>query len=482
MAGKERLLRAGASLVVAAAALLVFGASSASGFGFVTAWDTEGSAVATDAAGNVYTTRSNLVQKFAPDGTLITQWGSEGAGPGQFANPGAVATDAAGDVYVADNGNGRIQKFSADGTYLSEFGNGTFAGTEGITVDPAGNTYLADTSSATVYKYDPSGALLGELGAGGGSDPGQFSFPRGIASDTAGNVYVADDGNNRVQKFAPDGTFLLQWGSEGTGDGQFSNGAEILDTDPFGNVYVVDADFTSVARIMKFTQDGVFLDKWGELGTADTEFYRPEGIAADDFGNVYIADFLGRVKKYGEVPPPVSGETVNLDLLKGKVTTKCKGEPTFTPLQETEQIDIGCQVDTTKGKVELVSATGKGAKTQSGDYSDGTFKVQQKQGKPEVTLTLTGKLDCPGGRPTAEKPGKGGGRSLFGSSNAATTTRGNNGAGTVRGKTAYELTDTCDGTTEVIVKKGTVKFEDFVSDRTVTVQAGDSYETEPRGN
>jgi DNA-binding beta-propeller fold protein YncE len=43
----------------------------------------------------------------------LMQWGSYGAGNGQFRNPYGVATDAAGNVYVADIGNHRIQKFGA---------------------------------------------------------------------------------------------------------------------------------------------------------------------------------------------------------------------------------------------------------------------------------------------------------------------------------------------------------------------------------
>ncbi|MBZ0266894.1 hypothetical protein K8I85_01955 [bacterium] len=46
---------------------------------------------------------------------LISEWGSEGSGPGQFQDPRAVAVDASGNVFVADTGNDRIQKFGEGG-------------------------------------------------------------------------------------------------------------------------------------------------------------------------------------------------------------------------------------------------------------------------------------------------------------------------------------------------------------------------------
>jgi DNA-binding beta-propeller fold protein YncE len=69
--------------------------------------------VATDDAGDVYVSdiTNNRIQKFTGSGTYLTQWGSFGAGEGQFSSPYCVATDDAGDVYVADYSNSRVQKF-----------------------------------------------------------------------------------------------------------------------------------------------------------------------------------------------------------------------------------------------------------------------------------------------------------------------------------------------------------------------------------
>src|SRR5262245_26383458 len=54
------------------------------------------------------------------------KWGIPGSGPGQFNNPYDVAVDPAGFVLVADGLNNRVQKFTLDGTYVTQWGsNGT---------------------------------------------------------------------------------------------------------------------------------------------------------------------------------------------------------------------------------------------------------------------------------------------------------------------------------------------------------------------
>jgi hypothetical protein len=54
---------------------------------------------------------NHRVQKFDADGTFLTSFGMEGSGPGQFLYPVAVATAPGGIVDVADFGNNRVQKW-----------------------------------------------------------------------------------------------------------------------------------------------------------------------------------------------------------------------------------------------------------------------------------------------------------------------------------------------------------------------------------
>ena len=53
------------------------------------------------------------------------QFGSRGAGPGQFAIPNSVAVNqATGDVYVLDEQDSRVDEFSGVGVFVRSFGEG----------------------------------------------------------------------------------------------------------------------------------------------------------------------------------------------------------------------------------------------------------------------------------------------------------------------------------------------------------------------
>ena len=70
-------------------------------------------AVAADGSVYVADRGNHRIQKFDADGVFVTKWGSSGTGNGQFNLPFGVAVAADGSVYVADRGNHRIQKFDA---------------------------------------------------------------------------------------------------------------------------------------------------------------------------------------------------------------------------------------------------------------------------------------------------------------------------------------------------------------------------------
>jgi hypothetical protein len=60
---------------------------------------------------------NNRIQKFTNQGVFVSQWGTLGDGDGEFESPEGVRVDAAGTViYVADWLNHRIQKFAYSST------------------------------------------------------------------------------------------------------------------------------------------------------------------------------------------------------------------------------------------------------------------------------------------------------------------------------------------------------------------------------
>ena len=71
-----------------------------------------------------------------------------------------------------------------------------------MAVDTEGHVYVADSDNHRVQKFTAEGKFLTEWGEFGEA-PGQFNVSLGIAVDAAGNVYVSDSHNHRIQKFAP---------------------------------------------------------------------------------------------------------------------------------------------------------------------------------------------------------------------------------------------------------------------------------------
>ena len=165
--------------------------------------------VAWDAAGNIYVAdglgNNNRVAKFDKDGRFIRQWGSTGAGQGQFAGVKAIAIDAQGSVYVADAGNKRIQVFDADGNFKSEFGNVgtpltmcmTRGSTQYLYISHAGDE--DGMEDAAIYKARLDGTLVGKFGAAG-KLPKQFGLANSIDCRNENELLVGEMTNWRVQK------------------------------------------------------------------------------------------------------------------------------------------------------------------------------------------------------------------------------------------------------------------------------------------
>jgi len=196
-----------------------------------------------------------------PEGVTNMFEGGKGAGKGQFDSPTGIAVDTKGNILVADTNNGRIEKFSPNGTFLStlgtdRIGHGQLVEPNGIAIDYAGNIYVAEVgSNHRVQKLSPDGTFIAEWK---GPDVG-FYGPRRIAIGSDDSIYVVDQGRTRIVKFTPDGQVLTVWGTKGSGDGQFDDPASVA-VDPTTNkVYVADP---RNKRIQVFDSDGKFLTKW----------------------------------------------------------------------------------------------------------------------------------------------------------------------------------------------------------------------------
>ena len=168
--------------------------------------------VAIGPKGDIYITDgygNARVHKFSPTGQLQRSWGEPGRGPGQFHLPHGIAIDAEGRVFVCDRESDRIQIFSPDGEFLSEWTD-TQRPTH-LCFDTLGRAYVTelawhegDTSfsrgsitkdkvrHARMSIYDKNGKVLARWGTPQVTAPGSFAAPHGLALDSKNDLYVSE--------------------------------------------------------------------------------------------------------------------------------------------------------------------------------------------------------------------------------------------------------------------------------------------------
>jgi sugar lactone lactonase YvrE/PKD repeat protein len=186
--------------------------------------------------------------------------------------------------------------------------------------DASGNMYIADAYNNRVRKIDITGIITTIAGTGGssyGGDGGpavsaQINNPNGIACDAAGNIYISDNGNARIRKINTSGiisTFCGTGVAAFGGDGGLATAAQInapigIAVDNFGNLFLADY---SNNRIRMIDVSGIISTIAG-TGTAayngdgisatTANLNGPTGVTLDAAGNIYIADYYNfRIRK-----------------------------------------------------------------------------------------------------------------------------------------------------------------------------------------
>ena len=224
-------------------------------------------------------------------GKRIRSFGQKGSAPSQHQRPCGVAVDRADNILVVDNGNHRIQKFTAEGKFMASVGSKgdkplQFSLPVGIGISPSEKVYICDKNNHRVQILNPDLTFSTSFGSEGSGD-GQFDYPYDVAFDSRGSVYVADGGNDRIQVFTEEGRFLRKFGKRGGGDGELDYAMGVaIDSDDV--VYVVEADNH---RISLFTSEGHILRSFGTRGEGPGQFNEPYGIAVDKDGLVYVCDY-----------------------------------------------------------------------------------------------------------------------------------------------------------------------------------------------
>ena len=384
------------------------------------------SSVAVDGLGNVYIadTANDRVRKVDAAGIITTYAGTGERGYGGDGGPAVsaklhshdVAVDGQGNLYIL--GHNRVRKVDAAGIITTFAGGGSgweeggsatsvsLNDLHGLAVDGLGNVYITKWSSSyssrsgyyyysnQVLRVDPAGTIttFAGIGSGGYSGDGgpavsaELRSPEGVAADGLGNIYIADYGNHRVRKVDAAGTISTFVGtdSRNIGDGGPATHARLVRPegvalDALGNVYIADENNHRVRKvdaagtITTFAgtgEQGFLGDGWP---ASQAKLSYPKGVAVDRLGNVYIADTRNhRVRKVD------AAGTITTFAGTGETGYLGDGEPaTWARLYYPESLAVDGQgnvyiADTFNHRVRKVDAAGTiYTRTVEGWYAGG---------------------------------------------------------------------------------------------------------------
>ena len=161
---------------------------------------------------SVYLGTYSRVDKYTESGTLITSWGQNGSGAGEFSFLSSLTVTNNGDVYTYDND--RIQKFNSNGDYIREYKKTPTGYTNefngGLSTDAYGvvyaftRTYNTDNYPYEVTQIDRLGIRANVDIDGDGVDNNEDAFPRNPREwldtdhDGIGNNADTDDDNDGI--------------------------------------------------------------------------------------------------------------------------------------------------------------------------------------------------------------------------------------------------------------------------------------------
>lgn len=245
----------------------------------------------------------------------------------KFDTPSAIAFDKNGDLIVADSGTHTIKKIkTANGEVETVAGiEGRKGFADGAAKDALFNApigiavtddkiFVADTYNDKIRVVEN-----GRVSTLAGSDEGfadgnegfaaKFDTPTGIAVTKNGDLIVADSRNKRLRRVEPNGKTTTFAGREETEeeqkptdekpnrDGQLLEARFVeplaVAVDEAGVIYVADGN--AIRAVGRKAPNFVETLSDGKRGYADgamsnARFNRPSGLAADENGNLFVAD------------------------------------------------------------------------------------------------------------------------------------------------------------------------------------------------
>jgi hypothetical protein len=185
---------------------------------------------------------------------FVAEWGMNGEGPGELAEPIAIAVDVNSRVYVADRRTGLLQKFESNGVPLLSYEDSAIRAASALTIDSGDGIYVANPGQGRVWIRFPEGGLLRNFRIAPQRTPDP-SFAFCVTAD--GTIVVPDADGGRIQTYAPSGKLQAVWKLPPLPGGQAARPLAVA-TGAEDFVYVADA----AGRILKYANSGAQVAIW----------------------------------------------------------------------------------------------------------------------------------------------------------------------------------------------------------------------------
>ena len=216
--------------------------------------------------------------------TQMLTFGSEGIGPGMFADARSIAVDGSGRIYVGEYTGGRIQVFDPDGKFLTQWTIGDRKTIlRGLAADRKGTVYVVSGGRIDRYQGE-TGEKLGQLEyERSGFDDVAMGADGGLVAAWHSNRddIVRFDSNGKVTGTIPEAI------SGASGDSELSMRVAV---DGAGSVYALGRFNNGV---FKFGRDGKFMNRFSSAGNEPGQLRAAYSIAVDGYGRIYVGDIKG---------------------------------------------------------------------------------------------------------------------------------------------------------------------------------------------
>ncbi|KAI6645855.1 NHL repeat protein [Oopsacas minuta] len=197
--------------------------------------------------------------------------GKQGRGRKETRFIGGISLDEYLNIFIVDHGNTRIQIFTFEGYFISNFGGDLLSSPYAIAVK-SNVAIISDVRLKCVIKFDGNDCTKVIR-----SDMREVKMPMGVTIDGNYNIYVADAKRNSVVVLNQDLRFIIELGKHELKCPRdvkiHGNNIIVCDNGVHKNVHIFNKDGELVRSIFKLKQGNsslfMCIDKLGNIAVSD---------------------------------------------------------------------------------------------------------------------------------------------------------------------------------------------------------------------